>query len=782
MTELVFLSADVPLSKSFALQPDGSYDKTPYPRVANFTSAAEQVTTTLAMYDAIVAHADQGRCLLKGLVTKPLRDESRAGSTNATQPTDWVCLDIDGLDVASPDAFIADHLPAEFHDVSHIVQYSASHGIDSQGLRAHVFFRLARSVAPDTLKLWLKKINLDHFRSQIEPTASFVALRYPLDVTVGQNDKLIYIAPPTCEGFTDPLAGRRIAYVAGARDVVTYNFVTQAAVVESETNRLLNEIRKNHGLPPKKPRSEWEKGEEVILNPDRASITSERHARGFVYVNLNGGDSFAYWYPEDNPEILRSFKGEPAYRLKDLDPGYYARVTMTEEVAPRELGDAVPFAFREIESDTVYNATWFPSTQILDGPWPTTLGGKLDNFFGQHGLDVPDVVEDWEVAFKPNDPRIVDFEGRFCNRFLPSPYMVAAEKQDNLSIPHTINRVLWSICGNDQMVLDHFMNWLAFIVQRREKTMTAWIFHGCPGTGKGFFYENIMRPILGEKYCTLKVLKHLEDKFNSDLEQNILYVLDEVCLNDEKAAGQKLAQLKNLITEQTQSLRAMRANAKQVKNYSNLIFFSNAVDAMTIETGDRRFNVAPRQETPLVLTSLDVEAANGELQAFASYLASYPVDERRARTVLETDAKAKLRHASQSAFDQICNAFRAGDLSLFMQYSKSASGSSVDAAPRYRVLLEQWTRGLGTPATITLADIALVIDAISPKSAAAKLSGHRLTTLLETHGLTMRPDESGTDIVLSVNWKCDEVTKARWLGALTPTPRGNVTPLRQAAS
>ena len=39
-----------------------------------------------------------------------------------------------------------------------------------------------------------------------------------------------------------------------------------------------------------------------------------------MYLNLNGGDSWAYFFPESNPEILYSFKGEPPVRLANIAP------------------------------------------------------------------------------------------------------------------------------------------------------------------------------------------------------------------------------------------------------------------------------------------------------------------------------------------------------------------------------------------------------------------------------------------------------------------------------
>jgi hypothetical protein len=46
-------------------------------------------------------------------------------------------------------------------------------------------------------------------------------------------------------------------------------------------------------------------------------------------------------------------------------------------------------------------------------------------------------------------------------------------------------------------VADHFLNWLAFILQHRDRTKTAWVLHGVPGTGKGLLTNDILRPIFG---------------------------------------------------------------------------------------------------------------------------------------------------------------------------------------------------------------------------------------------------------------------------------------------
>jgi hypothetical protein len=54
-------------------------------------------------------------------------------------------------------------------------------------------------------------------------------------------------------------------------------------------------------------------------------VSGVRRARGFVYLNLNGGDSWGYYFPESNPEILHSFKGEPPVRLADIAPDFWEK-------------------------------------------------------------------------------------------------------------------------------------------------------------------------------------------------------------------------------------------------------------------------------------------------------------------------------------------------------------------------------------------------------------------------------------------------------------------------
>ncbi len=197
--QLSFLEASKPLTKSFSLR-DGELQKESYPHVLNFTSHTADVESLTQFYKQLRDHASKYHCLLKGRLNRDLTKESRRGSTAPTDSTDWLCLDLDGIKGIDSVSKFIEILPEEFQNVDYIVQYSCSMGIDpGKGLSAHIIFLLDGPYAPGLLKEWLKHINLNtpSLEDSFTVAASGVVFKWPIDISVAQNDKLIYIAPPT---------------------------------------------------------------------------------------------------------------------------------------------------------------------------------------------------------------------------------------------------------------------------------------------------------------------------------------------------------------------------------------------------------------------------------------------------------------------------------------------------------------------------------------------------------------------------------------------------------
>jgi hypothetical protein len=121
MTKLHFLAAadGTQLTKRFRISGE-ELTKESYPQVATFNSHEADVETIDDFYVALVAHANNGYCLLKGQLDRPLVDESRAGHTHSDEPTAWLVLDNDFLHDLEPQQLMN---LLGLGDVDHIVQY-----------------------------------------------------------------------------------------------------------------------------------------------------------------------------------------------------------------------------------------------------------------------------------------------------------------------------------------------------------------------------------------------------------------------------------------------------------------------------------------------------------------------------------------------------------------------------------------------------------------------------------------------------------------------------------
>ncbi len=224
----LFASNGIPLAKQFSR--DNETDelvKTPFPKEWQLNSIRSEISSIEDLLKVIESTADAGGCLLKGLLDRPLKDESRAGHTDANASTRLLVLDADDMQI-EPDEFMG---LIGLRDVDYILQYSSSEGITTDAqqekmnkspCRYHIFVLLDQLYPAPWLKLWLKHKNLTI--PQIRKFASLskhkIAVKWGLDITVCQNDKLIYVAPPVCkDGIKDTLGNDRIKLIKGSKRV-----------------------------------------------------------------------------------------------------------------------------------------------------------------------------------------------------------------------------------------------------------------------------------------------------------------------------------------------------------------------------------------------------------------------------------------------------------------------------------------------------------------------------------------------------------------------------------
>ena len=764
--KVFFLSAVKPIIKSYELDRQGQLIKHSYPFIYEVTSHEENPNTLNDLSNLMQKYAKSGGCMLKGNLARPLMMESRKGSTDSDEKTDWICLDLDGIEnYQSVDLFL-DAIGCG--DTDYVLQWSSSMGIENNaGFRCHIFMQLAQPAHPQILKHWLMSLNLNTSAlcTQLELTKTGNSLRWPLDITTCQNDKLLYIAPPKLDpNILDPFPGtKRISFVKSTRRSLTLPFpIPSRDTLRERMDKRIVELRAISNLPKRKATKYKFTGTvEYMVSPDSGVITEMKTERGFTYFNINGGDSWAYYHPEDNPKFIFNFKGEPAYRTEDLLPEYWAKLQQASTTYTPNTQGITYLAFRDFKTSNYFNGFYNASTSHLELAMAKNES-QLRQFMQQHGQAMGEFVPDWNLVWNPHKPNIVDTANKELNTYQPSTYFQSTPTKGKkpTTLPPTISKVISHVLANDQPTIDHLINWLAVIVQTRNKTGTAWVWHGTQGTGKGVLFHQILTPLFGEVNVVSKRMEELESEFTGFMENKFLVFIDEIEAGNSLYHSKISAKLKNLIVEPTISIRRMYTPAYMATNYANMIFASNKAGAVEISPDDRRYNVGPYQTQPIKLTSTEIDVTlPTELKPFYDYLMQYPADTNKARTPLVSAARSTLIDISRTAIDTVADAVLAGDLKFLWDHLPAkASALSPLNNMRYQPFRDLMVEIVTTQVQqLSREDLQVIMEWCIGN---IPQSPNKFTALMKHHRIHLTQVWKGRNVRgIKVTWQQD----AKWL-------------------
>ena len=771
--DVFFLAADKPIVKRYEITPNtGELVKHPYPFVYEVTSYQETCNNLHDLFQHIQKYAKQGNCMVKGKLGRQLVTESRKGTTNPEELTEWICLDLDGIEgYQSVDHFLSDIGCAE---TDYILQWSSSMGIENKaGFRCHIFMQLDKPVRPQQLKNWLQDLNLSRptLSGQLQLTKTGNSLRWPLDITTCQNDKLLYIAPPDLgKGITDPFpekgsrgkpASPRITFEQRTlkRLSLPTNLILQEAL-RDRTHAKVSELRVAAGLPKMKAvKYKFDGTIEYMANPGQATITDMKEERGFVYFNLNGGDSWAYYHPSDSPEFIYNFKGEPTYRTQDLLPQYWAKLTQQAASGAPDAKGNIYLAFREFTSGVYWNGIYDTVNDALE-LYPAKSETQLRHFMKNNKMPLGESIPDWKRVFEPNNPNVIDRQAQTVNIYNPSDFFKDLSPPFVASPPPVINKIIDHVLGNDMATLDHFYNWLSTIVQFKTRAGTAWVMQGTQGTGKGLLMHNILTPLFGYENVAAKRMEELESQFTEFMENKFIVFIDEIESGKSLYHAKVTAKLKNLIVEPMISIRNMYRPAYLAPNFASMIFASNKPSSVEVAPDDRRFNVGVYQENKLQITGPEIDQIDQELGEFYAYLMHYPADPDRARTPLISQSRSTLIDISRTAIDTISDALLKGDLQTLWDHLPSQKaltpGNALiqTKAQGYRDLIVDVVNNIGNHDKLTRDELYTIFEYTVGNM---PTSPNKLTSTLKHHRLHLKPVWKYNRSVrgIEVNWKVD---------------------------
>lgn len=754
----------MPLTKTFTMR-DGQVSASGYPNAKNFNSVELETKTLADFYKHLMVMAgDQSKpSLLKGGTTHVLKNESRKGKMPADRATQWVCLDLDEAPFSSHEEFMR---AVGLQDVSYIVQYSASYKVKTtKKLNCHIFALLSAPMKPQELKSWLTTLNLDTpaLEQGISLSGTRAALHWPLDITVCQNDKLIYIAPPIFINMKDPVRlTERINYVKNKYDAinVTKMGMKSMTILNKKTREKLNALRTASGLDPLKSKLKVVGENTVQTGVDEADyyeIVDEDDE--IIRLNIGAtGDSRAYWVFKNDFELLRNFKGEPFTPLKEILPDFYKQLSGTGQVntGTSTLDQATGttlLAFRDKTTSKYYSGVWAPEDHRLELNQVSNKEMLID-FLMEHQVPTPPYIPTWDIYFNPQDDVVVDTDAKRINTFVLPKLMRRGVKG---TYP-LIQRIIDHAIGTGP-VQEHFLNWLAVIIQYRIKTKTAWILHGTEGTGKGLIVNEVLKPIM-QQYVTAIRTKDLVSEFNEWIEKSLIVFVDEVevtTMEDEEGAGGKI---RNLITEPVLSIRRMRTDAYNAENFSNFILASNKLVPVRIPPGDRRFNVAQFQNEKFAITTREVrQQIPKEISAFTYYLLHRTADMDLAATVLKTEDRERLQSLSIGNADRIGMILAEGDL-LDLASLLPDEANHEPLADGFRSLVRRFA--IENKTSITRDELRIIFEyAIGPRyiPQGAQPFAQFLKRHIPTAIKSIKVDGEVHRNSIKVNWKITQVER-----------------------
>lgn len=697
--QLTFLSAPVALTKAIAFSArDGVYTTTPYPLIQRITSHEVTVSNIAEFAEAVVTHGAEGHALLKGHLDRPIKRESRAGHS-VDAPHDWVCFDFDKVDCEptfeGAMAAITKYLPKSCQNVDCIIQLSASCFVPTtERLSCHVFMLLDTLLEDDDLKHWFEWINFNSpLIDEVSLTHAGHTLHFPLDRTPCVASRLLYIAPPRCVGFT-PTIDEAVKLWTGKHRKLNVGPITR---IDSSTMRAkVDELRRAAGVDPVKGTIVKRGENEFISKLDELMTVSNIQKSGDEHIrfNLNGGDSHAYWIRLREPHIIGNFKGEPFMYTTEVAPNLYKALTKAAAArVPGRVSETIePFLFyatnRESKLflgsfDRASNDLRVEAThEKAAASWMATMGAPIPQMIPHMDL-VTDM--DSNVRYEAGYPFVNLYKPtefvELCAQIEPSQKIGPVHEMVRMKCP-VIYQTMFSALGSSITATQYFINWLAFILQTRDLSKTAWVMHGVQGTGKGFLFNHVIAPMFGETLVTRVLYNQLEDKFNGMIEGKLFVFVDEASMTRTTDREGLMSKLKDWISEHTIPIRGMFEGTRNATNRANWILASNSNKPVVIDNGDRRFNVGEKQTERLILTAPQYAAlAQGtELMEFASALALLVVNQQWLLHPYEGESKGAIRDATHSLTQLIANAINRGETAFFFEHRPSSIMQAAEAS------------------------------------------------------------------------------------------------------
>lgn len=255
-----------------------------------------------------------------------------------------------------------------------------------------------------------------------------------------------------------------------------------------------------------------------------------------------------------------------------------------------------------------------------------------------------------------------------------------------------LDHALHNVCKGDKALCHWLLGYFAHMIQKPwEKPLVALVFHGDKGTGKNALVERVGF-LLGGHFMVADDPRYLLGNFNSHLESNLFFVLDEASWAGDKRAEGKL---KGLITGGQHTIERKGAEPYTVDNLTRVAIIGNEKWLVPASVDERRFAVfnvgnGRRQDRDFFL-AMRLGMEQGGYAHLLRYLMDYDISDVDVNAAPTTQGLIDQKHASLDTIPEWW---------LDCISSNSLVGSDWDGVlppmiptNRMRSAFEHWARG-----------------------------------------------------------------------------------------
>jgi hypothetical protein len=189
-----------------------------------------------------------------------------------------------------------------------------------------------------------------------------------------------------------------------------------------------------------------------------------------------------------------------------------------------------------------------------------------------------------EQIFTMEDREGIQYANRYTDKsvpFMPEAYTVRDKRNIKVVEGHFEHLIA------DKRERELFKDWLAYLVQTKQRPNWAIFLQGAESDGKSFF-SKLMAKVLGHENVNLVDPKSMESDFNAWAEGAQLNVVEEVKMHGHNKFD-VLNRVKPLITNPTIAITRKGQDPFNAPNTAAYLLLSNYRDAMPVGIGSTRF-------------------------------------------------------------------------------------------------------------------------------------------------------------------------------------------------